>query len=468
MTARLRRLYATEYMVPPESRLGEIPGTREAYQTTLRIALPSISELLLVALVSLVDTLMVSTVGTEAIAAVALCTQPRFFIITAVLALNVAVTSIVARRKGENDPEAASRCLQQGIMLSLGISLLTTAIALIFCREFLWLVGAQADTIEPATDYFIYILAGTPIFALSATICAAQRGSGATRVAMRVNITANLVNIVLNYLLIGGKFGFPRLETKGAAIATSIGWAVGLIMALASILHREAFLTVRTRKGWRFERSTLASMFKVASGAFVEQMFARVGILTYNRLVAGLGTAMLAANTIGMSITTLSFSIGDGLGVGAAALVGQNMGKKRPDLSVLYGKVCTRIAAVACTLVFILFVTRGRWIYSLFTTDPAILKVSEYIMFIASVVTMFQAFQLVYMGSLRGAGDTRYTAVVSMISIMILRPGLAWILAYPVGLGLVGAWMSFLIDQFLRLVLTYIRFKGGRWMDIKL
>jgi putative MATE family efflux protein len=468
LTALLRRFFSTKSMLSDSQRLGEVPGTYEAYRTALNIALPSMSEALLVALVSLVDTIMVSSIGTEAIAAVALCTQPRFIIITPILALNVAITSIVARRKGEGNTTSAGHCLRQGILISLAVSLVASALAMVFRREILWFVGAQADTIEQATWYLQYILLGIPPFCVSATICAAQRGAGNTRVAMRVNVVANLVNIVFNYLLIGGNFGFPRLETKGAAIATSLGWTVGLFLALFSVSYRESFLTIRSKEGWRFEKETLQPIYQVASGAFVEQAFVRIGILTYSKLVAGLGTVMLAANTIGMNIISMSFSIGDGLGICAASLVGQNLGKKRPDLAEMYGKVCSRIAAVLCSIIFLFFVLRGRWIFSLFSTEPAIVQVSEAIMVIISITTMGQAIQLVYMGSLRGAGDTRYTAAVSMLCLMILRPGLAWVLAYPAKMGLIGAWLGFLADQYLRLLLTYLRFKGGRWMKIKL
>lgn len=468
MTALLRRFFSTESMTSHSQRLGEVPGTYEAYRTALQIALPSMSEAFLVSLISMVDTIMVSTVGTEAIAAVALCTQPRFAIITPVLALNVAVTSIVARRKGEGNATSAGHCLRQGIVLSFIISFAISALAMYFRREILWFMGAQADTIEPATRYLEYILVGIPPFCVSATICAAQRGAGNTRIAMRVNVVANLVNIVFNYLLIGGNFGFPRWETKGAAIATTIGWVVGFILALFSVARRDSFLTIRSKEGWRLEKQTLLPMYQVASGAFVEQAFMRIGIITYSKLVAGLGTVMLAANTIGMNIVSMSFSIGDGLGVCASSLVGQNLGKKRPDLAEMYGKVCSRIAAVLCSIIFLVFVLRGRWIFSLFSNDPAIVQVSEAIMVIISITTMGQAIQLVYMGSLRGAGDTRYTAVVSMVCLMILRPCLAWLLTYPAKMGLIGAWLGFLADQYMRLLLTYLRFKGGKWMNIKL
>jgi len=104
----------------------------------------------------------------------------------------------------------------------------------------------------------------------------------------------------------------------------------------------------------------------------------------------------------------------------------------------------------------------------LFTRDPDIISVARYIMVIMGLIIYGQSGQMIFMGALRGAGDTRYVALVSLISIMILRPVVAYVLAYPAGLGLLGAWFAFLLDQYVRVTLTYRRFSSGKWMKIKL
>jgi putative MATE family efflux protein len=422
----------------------------------------------LIALMSMMDTMMVGVVGPHAIAAVGLVTQPRFIVLTLISALNAAVTTITARRKGENDPDAAVSCLKQSLLLCTGIAIVLSFVAFRGRTPLLMFTGAQDDTLELARQYFELILLGTPINAISMTICAAQRGIGSTRTSLVVHMTANLVNLVLNFLLIGGRMGFPALGVRGAAIATVIGWGVGFVLALYSILHKHAYLYVVGRDGWLPDKPTLRSLYVVASGTFLEQICMRVGFLANTIVVAGLGTMMFAAHNICMNILSLSFSFGEGFGIAATSLVGQNLGAKRPDLSIMYGKVCQRYSFITSTIMLILFATQGGTLVRLFTGEPDILAVSRAVLLIAAVVLFGQSSQMIFMGSLRGAGDTRYTAVVSLICIVLIRPILGYVLAYPLGLGLIGIWLTFIIDQYLRLTLTIRRFSSGKWMGIEL
>ena len=134
---------------------------------------------------------------------------------------------------------------------------------------------------------------------------------------MKTNITANLVNLVGNFLLIEGRFGFPRLEVQGAAIATVFGTVVGCCMSISSLFSKSTF--VRAKKvvdprfgGW-LDKRNVRSMLDVGSSAFVEQIFMRIGFFAFSVIVAKLGTLEMAAHIVGMNIMTISFSIGDGM-----------------------------------------------------------------------------------------------------------------------------------------------------------
>lgn len=469
VTANLRRLFAPKFMVKNSLVKGTLPGIREAYPAAFSTAWASIAESFLIALISMMDTMMVGVVGPHAIAAVGLVTQPRFLALTPMIAINMAVTSITARRKGEEDQGGALRCLKQSLLLCLGVSVVICLAAYSARTPLMMFAGAQADTLEPAREYFGIILLGTPLLTTSTTVSAAQRGIGQTRTSMIINMTANVVNLIFNYLLIGGRMGFPALGVKGAAIATVIGWGCGWVLAALSVLHRGQFLYLLDRQtGWAFDRRTLHAIYLVASGSFLEQICMRLGFLAYAKVVAGLGTILFAAHNICLNILSLSFSFGEGFGIAASSLVGQNLGAGRPDLSIVYGKVCQRMSFVTCTAMLLLFTFGGQALVGLFTSEAEILEVSRSILLIAALVLFGQASQMIFMGALRGAGDTRYTAAVSMVCVMALRPALAYLFAYTLGLGLVGAWLSFIADQYLRLFFTARRFSSGNWMSIRL
>jgi len=455
-------------MVKDELKKGEMPSAGKAFRNGYGVAFPAIMETFFIALIHMVNTIMVSVMGEGAIAAVGIVGQPLFIVQTLVLSLNASITAIAARRRGEGDSGGAASCLKQGLILSLLFSVSLASVAYPLAHLFLSFTGAGNDIIDMSAEYFRILLMGVPITGLSMTISAAQRGMGNTRASMRINLVASIVTIMFNYLLIGGNLGFPRLGVAGAGFATLAGWSAGLLLAVASVSHRGHFLYLFTRDGWKFEKRTLSAMYTVASGAFLEQICMRVGFFMYTRIVAGLGTMMFAAHLILMNMISLSFAFGEGFGISASTLVGQNLGAKRPDLSILYGKICQRMSVLTSAAIFLTFTLFGERIVLLFTGEPEIIEVSRSILIIMGIIIFGQASQLIYMGSLRGAGDTRYVALISLLSIMILRPISAYVLIYPLGFGLAGAWLSFLIDQYLRLVLTLKRFSSGKWMGIKL
>ncbi len=449
--------------------MGEIPSEKQILRRTLQIAWPSIVESFLVSLVGMIDTIMVSSLGSYAIAAVGLTTQPKFIGLAIFISLNVAVSAIVARRKGEREQESANRVLTQSILITLALTIVISILCVAFADPIIRLSGSAEDTHEPARNYFIIIMGGMVFNTLSMVINAAQRGAGNTKIAMRTNLVSNGVNMVFNYLLIGGNLGFPRLGIEGAAIATVIGTVVACIMSIRSLLHADRFLSIwQMRKKIRFDRQTMGAIANIGSSTLAEQIFLRIGFLTYAILVANLGTTAFAAHQIGMNMMSISFSFGDGLSVAAVTLVGQSLGEKRQDMAKIYGSVCQRMGLVFAGILCLIFVFGGRWIFSWFSTETPILDYGQMIMSVLSVVIFLQISQVIYSGCLRGAGDTRYTALVSLISVALIRPGAGWLFCYPLALGLFGAWIGLAFDQLMRFILTRIRFQQGKWTTLKI
>ncbi len=462
-----RRLFAVENMIPAQRVCGELPSTKQAYRTNLAVAWPSALEFFLVALISAIDTVMVGSLGHEAITAVGITTQPRFIVIAIITALNVGVTAVVARRRGQDDPMSANRCLRQGILLSAGLSLFVGAVAFTFAPQLLEFAGAQEDVIHNAVLYFRIIVMGNIFLSLSLTINAAQRGIGNTKVSMRTNLIANVINMIFNYLLIGGNLGFPAWGVAGAAIATVLGNVVACVMSFYSVFGHNDFLRLGLSMSWKFDKETVGAVFKVAKGALIEQLILRVGFFSYSKIVAELGTLAFAAHQVAMNALIISFSLGDGLGVASASLIGQNLGSGRPDLATIYGQIGQRLGLVVSAALCVIFISLRIPIISAFDSSPDMLTLCEPLMLIAGFACLGQVSAAIYAGGLRGAGDVNFVAVMSLITIGGIRPVLSWVLCYPLGFGLVGAWIALLIDQFLRLLLGGIRFASGKWASIK-
>ncbi len=463
-----KRLYSVSNMIKKQDIIGEVPDTRQVYKNAIDMAWPSAIEAVLVGLVSSIDIMMVGSLGASAIAAVGITNQPKFILLAIIFSLNVGVTAIVARRRGEKDREGANRCLRQALVICLMMSAILSVIGFTYARPLLLFAGAQADVINYAVTYFRIIAIGNFFTSVSLTINAAQRGSGNTKISMRTNIVANIVNLTFNFLLINGHFGFPKLGVAGAAIATLLGNIVAFLMSLRSITKADGFLHIKFKSDWKLDKETVKSIMSISSSSFVEQICMRVGFLVTTMLVASLGTIAFATHQICMNIVNLSFTFGDGLGIGASALVGQNLGAKRPDLATIYSKTIQRIALTVGAILFILFIGGRYFLVGLFTNDNSIILMGGKIMIIMAMMSPVQTVSVVIGGTLRGAGDTKFVAYSSLISIGIVRPLTTWLFCYPLGFGILGAWFSFMTDQCLRLLINSWRFKTGKWTKIRI
>ena len=254
----LDAFFNMEALVPAKYRLGSLPDGRQAFRVVLNMAIPSIAEMVFMSLIGSIDTIMVGQLGANALAAVALPAQPRMIMLSVFFALNVGVTAIVARRKGEQRRDAANLTLRNAIMLVAFIALIIMALGLMLAEPRMRLAGGNTNTpddaevLKGAVTYFSIMAWSLPVSAISMCINAALRGVGNTKITMQVNMISNIVNVVFNYLLIGGKLGFPRLEIAGAAIASVIGIAAGALLSLWVVVQgKDTYLHISKKDSWR-------------------------------------------------------------------------------------------------------------------------------------------------------------------------------------------------------------------------
>ena len=447
---------------------------RGMYSDAFAIAWPAALEGALLSIIGTVDTIMVKAVDKYAIAAINLTSQPRMILLILAQALCVGTTAMVSRRKGENDRAGANDVLSLSMLLTTGVGIIISLVGYFLAEPIIKLAGGDGDTTVMAVNYFKIISLGLIFSCWNLCLCAALRATGNTRITMVTNITANLVNVVMNYCLIGGHFGFPALGERGAAIATVIGGFVGFLIALYMVTIKGEYLKLKIRL-FGFEKRSVTGLLKVGASSMAESAALRVGFFINNRIIAGVGADALTANTIVSQVSSLSFCLGDGVATAGATLVGVSLGEKRPDKAKGFVRVCMGMGyIVSISLIIGLFFSR-RALSGLFTDDPGIIAGAS----LAFVVLLFgiipQNSRVVYSGCLRGAGDVKYVAMCSLISVSIIRPALTYILCHPVNALLPGfelsytaPWIAFVIDAFIRTWLLTRRINSGKYLDIKL
>lgn len=443
---------------------------RQYISEAFQMAWPAVLESFFVAFAGMVDSLMVSAIGAYAVAAVGLTTQPKFIALAMFLAVNVAVSAIVARRKGQNDRYGANQTLLLALLLVIIAGVAVSLAGVCFADPLIRLCGSAEDTHESAVLYFRIIVGGMMFNIISLVINAAQRGAGRTRIAMKTNVTANLVNMAGNYLLIEGNLGFPALGIKGAALATVFGTVVACGMSIASILPKNSFVSIPYiwEKKVKPAFDTLQTIIRIGSNIFVEQILMRVGFMSVAVMAAKLGTEAFAAHQVGMNVMSLSFSFGDGMQAAAVALIGRSLGEKNPEMAKLYGKICQRMGNMISVILAFVYILGGKGLYRLYFSEEHIVAMGVMIMRLIVVVVMLQIAQVIYMGCLRGAGDVFFTTLASTFSVTIVRPLASYLFCYAMGLGLMGIWLGVLADQISRFVLTNWRFRSGEWTKVKI
>lgn len=450
--------------------------SKELYRDIIRIAWPSFIELLLTQLASMVDLMMVGSmggkanpkIGTQALAAVGLTTQPKFLLMAAFIAMNTGVTALVARHKGTGDKKQANLITRQGLMLTFILTVILSVLGVIFARPMVIFMGStEAIVTKWATEYLQIQMAGFLTMALTSTITAALRAVGDSKTCMIYNLIANIVNVIFNWLLIYGNLGFPELGVAGASLATVLGQFVAFIIALVVLLRGNGFLKLELKLGFMPNKTVLGNIVNIGFPAMVEQLLMRAGMIIFAKTVATLGTTQYATHQVCMNIQALSFMTGQAFAVSATTLMGQSLGKRRTDMAQAYCSRTRMVGLVFSILLALVFVFFGGFIVSLYNSDPDIIKMGGYIMLFVAFLQPFQSSQFIIAGGLRGAGDTRSTAIITFVTVLLIRPIVAITLVY-FGFGLYGAWAAMALDQIIRSGLVLFRYQSGKWKTIKL
>jgi putative MATE family efflux protein len=439
---------------------------RDLHRSVLTLALPAIAEQLLFTVVQMAALMIVGTLGASAIAAVGVSNQIHWLLQSAFWAFGAGTTTLVAQFTGACEPDLAEGAIKQAVMFSLLVSVIVSSTGILLAPAVLALMGAESAVLTQAIGYLRMALVAAMFQSVSLCLSASLRGSGDTRTPFKVSSAGAVINVIIIWLLVPGRWGLPALGVTGVGVGLIASQAVVMATYLSVLLSGKCGVRIHSL-GFKLDTVMLRRLLTVGIPAALEHFLMSFGMTVFTRLVMTLGTLPFAAHQISVNITSASFMAGFGFSMASTALVGKSLGARDPDLATDYARATTRLGVGTMAALGAVFFLFGSQLVRLYSADPQIIGLGGMILRLAAFAQPAMAFYSITAGALRGAGDTRYPLYITFAGMWTLRIGLAYFLVQSLELGLVGVWLAVNADQWLRAFLVLIRFRGGRWKLVK-
>jgi MATE family multidrug resistance protein len=416
-----------------------VRGLRQEFQPMFRLAVPVVFAELGWVTMGMVDTLIVGPLGPEAIGAVGVGTSVFMGVCIFAMGLLLGLDTLVSQSFGANNVDDCHRWLVHGVVLAIALSVPVTAL--------LWWIGSGLDswgldpTVLSLTRPYLDILAWSILpLLLYAAFRRYLQGMGVVRPVMVALVSANIVNAVVNWLLIYGKWGFPTLGVRGSAWATVFARAVMAGFLLATILYRER----RAPSGVFSDLSLRLSWFRrlvVLGAPAATQITLEVGVFAAATALAGrLAPAALAAHQIAINYAAFTFMVPLGIASAGAVRVGHAVGRRDPPGAARAGWTALLFAVLFMSVAASVFLVVPRLLLKAFTSDAGVLDVGVRLLFVAAVFQLFDGVQGVATGILRGLGDTRTPMLWNLFAHWLIGLPLGYSLCFVVAFGVVGLW----------------------------
>ena len=423
------------------------------------LALPIILENILQTLLGTVDTYFAGQLGDQAIAGIGVTNLVVNLFISFYTALSVGAGVVTARAFGRGDREAVGHALSHALVLGGGIGLGCGLVCLALARPILRLSGAEGDVIACALPYFLVVAVPSVVLCLQLILSSGLRAMKDTKSPMYVTVLCNLLNILLNVLLI--KLGLGVLGLGLATTLSRLAGSTALFLLLRKKLGRGLSLSGLNRQGF-------APILRIGLPAGGEKLIMRVGQLVYSSMILSMGTGAYVAHNVAGSVESYSYIPAMGFGLAVTTLVGVSLGEGSPDKARQAVNAAYFWAVGIMVPMGLGFFLLARPLTGLFTHTPEVQALAASVLRLIAFFQPFAALVQVMTGALQGAGDTKFPMYSTLLGIWGIRLGLGWLLAIPLGLGLLGVWWAYALDVTVRGILLAIRFRRGAWQSIKL
>ncbi len=411
----------------------------------------------------IIDLLMVGSLGVFALAAVGLGMQ-FIMVLNAVMTLYVVGgNAVIARHIGSRRFHRANIAFYNSLLLALMLSLFSLAIGYFGARDFYLWMGTGESVADLGVEYFGMLSLGMPLIFLDALFFNALSAASKTSVSLYIKIVSAALNVLLNYTLIFGNFGFEAMGVQGAAIATIISYGFNVVVYFILVSRAESVLRFYAY----FSLKSLRSILKIGVPASVERLISVLSFMVFVMVITKYGTEALAGYQVGLRIEGIAFMPGFGFSIAAMALVGQGLGAKSADLAHSEAITVTKIAAAFMGFIGLFLVAVPEYFCSFFTQDSVTIEMASVYLRLVGISQIPLAVVFVLSGAFRGAGATRTTLKLNVGSLIFLRV-IPSIYVSTITEDIFWIYIVMISETFIKGGLFWYIFSLGKWKEIKI
>jgi len=426
----------------------------------VKLAGPTIVGNLLLSLVHLAAIKIVAALGAESVAAVIAADRIYMAVQLIIFSITAGTTALVAYAWGSRNYDEADRVIKISSVLTLGASILLCLIIPWFSSALVAIFGLRGPILEEAAFYLELLIYFNVFFSFLAVISAALRAAGDALTPVWIAAIGNITNVILAYTLVYGIGPFPALGIQGAAVAVGLSYA--LVTVIFYWMWKRQRLLLKTRPQAFVSRERLRQLVRIAVPAGIEQSIFNVSIIAFMWVVSLYGTEAFTAYGIGVNILSISIVIGMGFSIATATMAGQNLGAGQPDEAERAAWRNLKIAFAIMAVIGLVIGLNARFIGSFFINEAQVLDYLVALTVMVAIVQPMMAIEFALGGALRGAGDTRAPARITLTGFLFGRVALTAVF-YWLNLGIYWVYGALIADYIIKSGMYLYIFRQGRW-----
>ncbi|MBV5113481.1 MATE family efflux transporter [Bacillus altitudinis] len=440
--------------------------SEKSHPSLFALTWPIFIEISLYMLMGSADTLMLSQYSDNSVAAVGVSNQLLNLLIVMFSFITTGTTIVIAQLLGAGRKQEATQVAYVSLGTNFLISFVISLLMFVLAVPILHMMGLSSELMPDATVFLQIVGLLSFIQALIMTYSAILKSYGFTRDTMYVTIGMNLLNVAGNYLVIFGPFGFPVLGVMGVALSTSFARLIGLTAMILIVRHRIG-LRFSFKRMFYIQRTHLKKLLKIGIPSAGEQLSYNGSQMIITLFITFMGTQALAAKVYTQNLMMFIMLFGAAISQGTQILIGRLIGAKEFDAayrrcmkSLYWAIAISLLSSTALSL-------SSTHLLTFFTSNSEIIQIASLLLILTIILEPGRSFNMVIINSLRAAGDAKFPVYMAMISMWGIGLPIAYLLGIQLEMGLIGVWISFIVDEWVRGIFMYRRWRSRVWAEYR-